>query len=300
MRIRPSIRLAALPHSLPLAGRLRLAAEAGIEGIEMEVGEAPAAEVAAAASANGLVVHSVHTYRNYSHPLSSADAEVREAGVGYVLEALDVARAVGAETFLLIAGRVEGRTGYRDAHDRSREVIASRILPAAAERGIVLGIENVWNGFLLGPLEYVDYCESFGSPWVRPYLDVGNVVHGRPEDWIEIAGPRIVALHLKDFNLHERGARSLRFDHRSVGDGMVDWAAVRAALERTGFTGWGVFAQAEHLQGPFALGATTWARRAHKLLRPVPLAGAVASAAQALLARRLLGDVMARHRRYLA
>lgn len=291
MRVRPSIRLAALPSALSYAERFRLAAEAGFEGVELEAGRDPPDAVRAAADLAGIVVHSVHSYRNWSHPLTSADPQVASEGLRHSLAALDEAKALGASIFQLIPGRTTGEVGYRDAYERSREVIRTELLPVAAELGIVLGIENVWNGFLLGPVEYADYCDSFDSPWVRPYLDVGNAVFGRPEDWIDLCGPRLVALHLKDFRLDTRGDMHLRFDHVRVGEGMVDWPAVRGALERIGFDGWGVSAQAEHFQGRVASSARLWAHRARRL----PMAGA----AQAFLARRLLGDVIGRHRRFL-
>ena len=292
MRVRPSIRLASLPAALSYAARFRMAAEAGFEGVELEAGLDPPGAVREAADAAGIAVHSVHTYRNWSHPLTSADPKVAADGLRHSLAALEEAKMLGAGTYQLIPGRARDGISYREAYDRSQAVIRAELLPAAAELGIVLGIENVWNGFLLGPLEYAQYCDSFDSPWVRPYLDIGNPVFGRPEDWIEICGPRLVALHLKDFRLMTRGDMVLHFSHAQVGDGAVDWAAVRAALERAGFEGWGVFAQAEHFQGRLACAARLWAHRARRL----PLAGA----AQAFLARRLLGDLMNRHRRFLA
>jgi L-ribulose-5-phosphate 3-epimerase len=292
MRVRPSIRLAALPSALSYAERFRMAAEAGFEGVELEAGLDPPEAVRDAAAAAGIVVHSVHSYRNWSHPLTSADPKVAAEGLRHSLAALEEAKLLGAQTYQLIPGRARDGISYREAYDRSQAVIRAELLPAAAGLGIVLGIENVWNGFLLGPLEYAQYCDSFDSPWVRPYLDIGNPVFGRPEDWIELCGPRLVALHLKDFRLDTRDDMHLRFDHLMIGEGMVDWPAVRAALDRAGFDGWGVFAQAEHLQGAVASSARRWAHRARRL----PLAGA----AQAFLARRLLGEVIGRHRRFLA
>jgi len=125
-------------------------------------------------------------------------------------------------------------SSYLDAYTRSQSVIRHELLPEARERGIVLGIENVWNGFLLGPLEYVRYIDELDSPWIRAYLDVGNTILSRPEDWIRIAGHRVVRLHVKDLRVDDtRG----RFSFGKIGDGDVDWAAVRAALLKVGFSG---------------------------------------------------------------
>jgi hexulose-6-phosphate isomerase len=295
MRVRPSIRMTALPQSGPYAERLRLAVEAGFEGLELDTGIEDAAEIADAAAGCGIEIHSVGTLTNWSHPLSSADPAVLARGIESTLAELRVASMVGAETLQLVPGLVTDAVPYKAAYDRSQQVIAAEILPVAAELGIIIGVENVWNGFLLGPVEYARYCDEFDSPWVRPYLDVGNVIFGRPEDWIDIVGKRLVKLHLKDFRLEERGSRYARFDARKIGEGVVDWARVCAALERIGFEGWGTFAQAEEIQGLAALKLQSAARRLARMPGPRRATGF----AQIWLARRLLNDVMDRYRRHL-
>jgi L-ribulose-5-phosphate 3-epimerase len=297
MPVRPSVRLTTLPAFRSHEERFRLAALAGFEGVELEAGSGCAAEIREAAGRTGIVVHSVHTLANWTQPLSSPDPVVRAAGIRATVEALEEAHFLGADTVQLVPGRVQADTSYREAHDRSREVIRGDILPVAERLGIVLGVENVWNGFLLDPVEFVRYTDSFGSSFVRPYLDVGNVIFGRPEDWIEIAGARIVKLHLKDFRFEERKGR---FRYEKIGDGDIDWRKVREALDRIGFSGWGTFAQAEQLQGPVALRLHHRVANPPSLLRAVPGARALLGAADTFLARRLLDDVMARHRRYIA
>ena len=296
MRIRPSLRLTSLPASRPLAERFRLAAAAGFEGVELEAGSGSVAEIRDAAERAGIVVHSVHSLANWSQPLSSPDVAVRAAGIRATIAALEESHALGADTFQLIPGKVQADTSYREAYDRSQAVIRDEILPVARQFGIVLGIENVWNGFLLSPLEYVAYTDAFGSPFVRPYLDVGNVIFGRAEDWIESAGPRSVQLHLKDFRFRPRW----RWRLAKLGDGEVDWAAVRAALDRIGFSGWGTFAQAEHCGGRVASLVYRGAANPPRSVRRVPGARAALGAINVALSRRLLADVMARHRRHIA
>jgi len=297
MRVRPSVRLTTLPASKSYAERFALAAAAGFEGVELETGHGPPAEIRAAAERAGIAVHSVHNLANWSLPLSSPDPRVRDAGIRATLAAMEEGRILGADTIQLIPGKVQQDTSYAEAWERSREVIRAEILPAAEAMGIVLGIENVWNGFLLGPVEYVRYCDSFDSPFVRPYFDVGNAIFGRPEDWIEIAGRRIVKLHLKDFLFRESEGR---FAYRRIGEGDVDWAKVRAALERIGFDGWGVFAQAEHVRGRMASRIFHAVAHPPAAVRAVPGSRRLLGAANALLSRRLLDDVIARHRRHVA
>jgi len=98
---------------------------------------------------------------------------------------------------------------------------------------VTLAIENVWNKFLLSPLEFASYVDSFRSPRVRAYFDAGNVLLvGFPQDWIRILGRRIVKLHLKDFSFRNNTA-----EWKALGEGEVDWLAVYQALVEIRFSG---------------------------------------------------------------
>jgi hexulose-6-phosphate isomerase len=98
---------------------------------------------------------------------------------------------------------------------------------------VVIAIEEVWNKFLLSPLEFARYIDEFESPWVKAYFDVGNIVfYGYPQDWIRTLGKRIVKLHLKDFRF-----RNDRTEWLNLRDGDIDWRAVHAALQEVGFSG---------------------------------------------------------------
>ena len=215
----------------------QLAVEAGFEAIEMlaVAGRDEAEEIREAALRAGLKIHSVLTYDNWHYPLSSDDPNVVQKGVRALQGALENGRLWGADTLLLVPALVDARTSYREAYVRSQAVIRSELLPAAQELGIVLGIENVWNEFLFSPVEYIRYIDEFESPWVRAYLDVGNMIFGHPQHWVRAVGSRIVKVHMKDFRLEvDRG----RVSFGKIGEGDVDWAAVRAALLEVGFSGY--------------------------------------------------------------
>src|SRR5690606_8898738 len=99
------------------------------------------------------------------------------------------------------------------------------------ETGVVIAVENVWNNFLLSPLEFARYVDEFESPWLRAYFDVGNIVaYGWPQDWIRTLGERIVKVHVKDFRKENR-------EWKNVLDGDVNWPEVRRALAEVGYTG---------------------------------------------------------------
>ena len=101
---------------------------------------------------------------------------------------------------------------------------------------MIIGIEEVWNRFLLSPLEMARYVDELDSPWAKAYFDVGNVVlYGYPQDWIRTLGPRIVRVHLKDFSM-DRGKGT--FAWKNLGEGDIDWPAVRQAFADIGFAGY--------------------------------------------------------------
>ena len=121
---------------------------------------------------------------------------------------------------------------YRDAWTRSQRVIRERLLPMARDLKVVIAVEEVWNKFLLSPLEFARYVDEFESPWLKAYFDVGNVVlYAFPQDWIRTLGPRIVKVHLKDFNF-DRRERPVHLEESRRGRHRLAGGAPRAAGDR--------------------------------------------------------------------
>jgi L-ribulose-5-phosphate 3-epimerase len=227
-----------LPKDLAYADRFRLAVDAGFAGIEMQtVADAKEADaIRDAAAKTGLRVHSVMNADHWKFPLSSADPEVVSRSVSGMETSLRNAKLWGADAVLLVPAVVNPETPYREAWTRSQKVIRERILPLAAELRVVVAVEEVWNKFLLSPLEFARYVDEMGSPWLKAYCDVGNVVfYGYPQDWIRTLGPRIAKVHLKDFKLDRPSGR---FDWVNLGEGDVDWIEVRKAFAEAGYDGW--------------------------------------------------------------
>jgi hexulose-6-phosphate isomerase len=227
-----------LPKELSYLDKFTLAREVGFEGIEIGTiaDQAVAAEIKEAAEKATLKIHSVMNADHWRFPLSSADPEVVSKSVAGMETSLRNAKLWGADTVLLVPAVVNPETSYKDAWTRSQRVIKERILPLAQELKIVVGMEEVWNKFLLSPLEMARYVDEFQSPWVKAYLDVGNMLfYGYPQDWVRTLGPRIVKVHIKDFKL-DRGKG--QFAWVNLGEGDVDWPEVRKALGEVNYTGW--------------------------------------------------------------
>ena len=169
---------------------------------------------------------------HWQYPLSSSDPAVVEKSLAGMRTSLHNAKLWGADAVLLVPAVVNPQTSYRDAWTRSQSQIR-KLIPLAAELEVVIAIEEVWNRFLLSPIEMEKYIRDFESPWIKAWFDVGNVLlYGYPQDWIRTLGNSIVKLHVKDFKRKEDG-----YAWVNLGDGDADWPEVRKALAEIGYSG---------------------------------------------------------------
>jgi hexulose-6-phosphate isomerase len=232
--IRKAVLVSMLPKSMSYLDRFKLARDVGFAQVECQTtpDQAEAEEIKKASDAAGLPVHSVMNMAHWKYPLSSADpAAVAESRKGMEIS-LRNAHLWGAQTVLLVPAVVNPETSYKDAWTRSVAEI-KRMLPLAEELKVIIAVEEVWNKFLLSPLEFANYIDQFQSPWVRAYFDVGNVViSGYPQDWIRTLGKRIVKLHIKDFKFEKRQAQFV-----PLREGEINWKEVHDALAAIGYTG---------------------------------------------------------------
>jgi L-ribulose-5-phosphate 3-epimerase len=235
--VKPAVLISMLPGAT-VADKFAAAKAAGFVAIEMQTLIEPnEIEAAKAASAStGIAIHSVMNMEHWRSPLSSDDPAVVTKSVAGMEASLRNAKTWGAGVVLLVPAVVNPQTSYGDAWKRSQQVIKERILPLAKELQVVVGIEEVWNKFLLSPLEMARYVDELDSPWAKAYFDVGNVVlYGFPQDWIRTLGKRIVRVHLKDFTI-DRGKGT--FVWKNLGEGDIDWPAVRQAFADIGYAGY--------------------------------------------------------------
>jgi L-ribulose-5-phosphate 3-epimerase len=236
--IRKSVLISMLPKEGTYAERFAIAREAGFEAIEMRTISRPeeATEIREASASTGLRIHSVMNEDHWRLPLSSADPDVVNRSVQGVETSLRNAVLWGAETVLVVPAVVDAATRYQDAWTRSQRVIRERLVPMARDMKIIIAIEEVWNKFLLSPIEFARFVDELQSPWARAYFDVGNVViYAYPQDWIRTLGARIVKIHLKDFNFDRPNGK---FGWKNIGEGDIDWPEVRRALNDIGYAGY--------------------------------------------------------------
>jgi L-ribulose-5-phosphate 3-epimerase len=227
-------------QTLSLREKFQMLKDAGFHGVEIQSAH-DQKEVLAARDAAGLEVCGVTLGTHWNFPFSDPNPSAREKSVEGLKIALRDAKAYGAKSVLVVPAVVTKQVSYADAHKRSIEEI-KKCVPLAEELGVAISIENVWNQFLLSPLEAVQYCDSFKSPMVRWHFDVGNVINtGYAEQWIRVLGPRIANVHVKEFSrkLRTAGERGPfgGFDVALL-EGDSDWPSVMKAFDEINYTGY--------------------------------------------------------------
>jgi L-ribulose-5-phosphate 3-epimerase len=235
------------PKEMPRAECFTQAKGAGFDAMELAIGnDLPldithddARRLGDAAHKAGIQVATLWVSEPlHQNPLNSPDPAVRARGVDAIRKAIGIAGDLDCGALLLYAVRLGNgaklEVGSQETWDRYTAELA-KLVPDAERARVLLNPENVWNKFLLSPLEMRSFVDQFHSPWVQVHFDTGNVMqYGYPEDWILTLGSRIKRIHVKDFKLAS-GGEAAHFADLLQGD--VNWKAVMAALVKTGYSG---------------------------------------------------------------
>ncbi len=227
------------PSKLSIAEKFKLLKAAGFDGVEPG-SHLDRNEVLKARDESGLEIASI-SCGEHSRLLSDPGATRRQQGLDGLLYALESAKAYGAKSILVVAGGVTANVSYADNWNRTQEQIRKAV-PLAEKLGVVMAIENVWNNFLLSPIEAARYVDEFKSTAVGWHFDIGNVMNiGWAEHWIQILGKRIQKIHVKEFSrgkMNEEGMRKGFSVEYLAGDN--DWPSVMKALDDIGYNSWAI------------------------------------------------------------
>jgi L-ribulose-5-phosphate 3-epimerase len=218
--------------------KFQAAKEAGFDGVE-PMSHLDRKEVLAARDATGLIIPSVCGELHWKYPLSDPDPKVRELGVEALKVTLEDASAYGADTILLVPGKVTDTVTYDQCWNRCIEEL-KKVIPMAEKLKVRIALENVWNNFLISPMEAASYVDQFKSPYIGWYFDCGNVlVYGWPEQWIRILEKRLAKVHIKEFSrkIADKQGKGAGFGVKLL-EGDVNWQAVMKSLDDIGYHGW--------------------------------------------------------------
>ncbi|MBK8039671.1 MAG: sugar phosphate isomerase/epimerase [Verrucomicrobiaceae bacterium] len=242
-KLRKAIMGGTLGFKGTLIEKYKAAKEAGYEGVE-PAGGLNQQEVLDALGQSGLQAASVCCHTHWKQTLTHPDEKTREEGLQGVLQTLRDAKAYGADSILVVPGTVGDDVTYQQAWDRSIAQI-KKAVPLAKELGVKISIENVWNNFILSPIEAVKFLDEIGDPVVGWHFDIGNVLrYGWPEHWIPVLGKRINRIHIKEYSTKKMKDEGVwkGFDC-DLTEGTNNWAAIMKALDSIGYTGWAISEQ---------------------------------------------------------
>ncbi len=239
-RFKKSLKFGMVKEDLSIMDKFKLLKDLGFDGVELDSpNDLNQNEVLDARDKVDFPIPGVIDSVHWRKTLSDPDAAVRREGLEGLKTALRDAKAYGSTTVLLVPAVVNANVAYDVAYKRSQAEIR-KALPLAEELGVKIAIENVWNHILMSPMEMARYIDEINSPWVGAYFDIGNVVnYGWPEHWVRVLGPRIFKLDIKEYSREKRDKEGPFAGFRvKLGEGDVDWPAVRDALRLIGYTGW--------------------------------------------------------------
>ncbi|ACT94087.1 sugar phosphate isomerase/epimerase family protein [Dyadobacter fermentans] len=232
--VKKSLKWGMVKEDLSIMDKFKLLKDLGYDGVELDSPDKlDMKEVLAARDKTGLELPGTVNSMHWKLPLSDPDPKKREECVKSIEKALHDTKQYGGTTVLVVPGVVNANVTYAEAYERSQAEIR-KLLPVAEKTGVKIAFENVWNQFLISPLEAARYVDEFKHPMVGWYFDVGNVLrYGYPVSWIEALDKRILKLDLKEFSFKKQNDLGLwkGFDVEFM-EGDCNWAEVNKALQK--------------------------------------------------------------------
>jgi len=225
------------PASFTVDDVLKASREIGYDGVELNLNEEmlkisskERRSIAEKAQSISLELPSLCSGLFWKYNLASPDETIREKGTEILKIGCEFAADIGAGVVLVVPAVSVPEMPYQKTWELSKESVLEAV-STAADCGVDLGIENVWNRFLYSPLEFRSFIEEINHPNVKAYFDVGNVWFlGFPQEWIRHLKGLIACIHVKGFN-----RPTFQFTPLLQGD--IPWADVMKALREVGYDG---------------------------------------------------------------
>jgi L-ribulose-5-phosphate 3-epimerase len=206
----------------------------GFEGVEINSpSDINKEEAVKARDKTGIRIHGVIDSIHWNVRLSDPDPAVRARGLKGLITALEDAKTYGADTVLLVPGKVADpkKENFDQVYRRSQTEIR-KAMPLAKKRGVKIAIEVVWNDFLTTPDQLIKYVDDFKDPIIGAYFDCSNMVkYGvKSGDWIRKLGKRMLKFDFKGYSKKKGWV--------AIGEGDEDWPDILKALSEVGYHGW--------------------------------------------------------------
>jgi len=228
-----------IQEDLSILDKFKLVKDLGFHGIEFNAPlEVPIKELIDARDKTDIELPSLVNKDHWNRPLSDPDPKVRKFIVESVVKTVQETKMLGGTTVLVVPGIVNEKVSYETAWKNSIATLR-QILPRIENTGVKIGIENVWNNFLISPVEAKKYLEEINHPAVGWYFDIGNVMrYGWPEHWIETLGSKILKFHIKEFSRQKMNNEGLSKGFGvELTKGDIDWPKVMKSIKDIKYKG---------------------------------------------------------------
>ena len=228
-----------IKEDLSLTDKFKLVKDLGFDGVELNVPlDINMSDVLSAKEKSGIELPSVVNKDHWSKPLSDPDPKIRQECIESVAKSLEEVKQQGGDTVLVVPGVVNENVTYEQAYHNSQDSIR-QLIPYAEKTGMQIGLENVWNNFILSPIEAKRFVDEINHPLIGWYFDIGNVMrYGWPEHWIKTLNSRIMKLHIKEYSRDLMNTKGL-WEGFNVDllKGDIDWPTVMKTVTEVNHTG---------------------------------------------------------------
>ena len=228
-----------IKEDLSLTDKFKLVKDLGFDGVELNSPlDMKISDVLSAKEKSGIELPSVVNKDHWSKPLSDPDPQVRQECIESVAKSLEEVKELGGDTVLVVPGVVNEKVPYEQAYHNSQNSIRE-LIPYAEKTGMQIALENVWNNFILSPIEAKRFVDEINHPLVGWYFDIGNILrYGWPEHWIKTLNTRIMKLHIKEFSRELMNTKGLWEGFKvDLLEGDNNWPVVMKTVSEINYSG---------------------------------------------------------------
>lgn len=237
--MKKSLGIDMIKEDLSLTDKFKLIRDLGFHGVELNCPlDFKISDVLAAKTQAGIELPSVVNKDHWTKPLSDPDPQIRKQCIESVAKSLQEVKELGGDTVLVVPGVVNEKVSYEQAYINSQNAIRE-LIPYAEKTGMQIALENVWNNFILSPIEAKRFIDEINHPLVGWYFDIGNILrYGWPEHWIKTLNTRIMKLHAKEYSRELMNTKGLWEGFKiDLLKGDNNWPVVMKTVSEVNYSG---------------------------------------------------------------